>query len=371
MGIINTFRKNFRNIPGWRTGRKILVLESDDWGSERARGPETIKNLVEAGYKVKKCTMSISDSLESNTDLELLFEVLKKFKDRQGNHPVITAFFNMANPDYSQIKATDFQEYHYLTIPETALQYSDHNRIVDLYQEGSRADIFHAEYHGREHLHVQRWLRDLRSGHTDTTLGFNLGFNGFSKSYAPKIKKTYRASYEPDVPADINFMKSSVIDGLKLFEDLFSYRANYFVPPNGPYPRTDNFEEELKKHGIQYLGGPSMQKITDEKGREVRKHFSLGSKNEYGQTFITRNGIFEPHSPNRNWVSYCLQDIQLAFRWSKPAIISTHRANFVGTVDPKNREKGLTALRELLGTVLKKWPDTEFMSSRTFNALVK
>lgn len=37
------------NIPGWRTNRKIVVIESDDWGSIRMSSLEAFKNLLKAG----------------------------------------------------------------------------------------------------------------------------------------------------------------------------------------------------------------------------------------------------------------------------------------------------------------------------------
>jgi hypothetical protein len=115
MSIITAFRKNIRNIPGWHTNRKILVLEADDWGSERAQSIFTLNSLKKAGYLVDKCPMSMVDALESNTDLNLLFDLLSAFKDKNGNHPVMTGFFNVANPDYNKIRTSDYEEYHYLT----------------------------------------------------------------------------------------------------------------------------------------------------------------------------------------------------------------------------------------------------------------
>ena len=58
-----------------------------------------------------------------------------------------------------------------------------------------------------------------------------------------------------------------------------------------------------------------------------------------------------------------MKQISAAFRWGKPAIISTHRVNFVGSISPYNREKGLRELKKLINAILKKWSDVEFMGS--------
>jgi len=362
-------KRNLRNVPGFRTNRKIVVLESDDWGSERAASIHTLNNLKKAGYAVEKCSMTSVDALESNDDLELLFEMLGGFKDRNGNPPVISAFFNVANPDFKKIKESDFYEYHYLNIAETAKKYKDHNRILDLYREGFHNKLFHAEYHGREHLHVSKWLKMLQAGQEDVRIGFELDFTGFSGSYAPGIGM--RAAYDLIDMADLQFMCNAVKDGLDVFEQTFGYRSNYFVSPNGLYPRFGDFEKILKESGVKFLGGASLQKVRDKTGHRKMKHFYLGKYNYLKQRYITRNGIFEPHDTQNDWVALCLKDIQSAFRWNKPAIISTHRASYVGTLDSKNREKGLRDLHMLLRSILKEWPETEFMNTKELTCLVE
>jgi len=86
--------------------------------------------------------------------------------------------------------------------------------------------------------------------------------------------------------------------------------------------------------------------------------------------YYVRNCAFEPTDPEFDGVEATMQQIQAAFRWNKPALISTHRANFVGGIDPSNRDAGLKELNKLLVSILKTWPDVEFMSSsHMFKAL--
>ena len=58
-----------------------------------------------------------------------------------------------------------------------------------------------------------------------------------------------------------------------------------------------------------------------------------------------------------------MKEIEIAFRWKKPAVISTHRVNYIGNLVENNRIKGLQSLKELLTKMLAKWPDIEFMTS--------
>ena len=43
---------NLLNIPGWRTKRKIVVIESDDWGSIRMPSRDIYEKLLAEGYRV-------------------------------------------------------------------------------------------------------------------------------------------------------------------------------------------------------------------------------------------------------------------------------------------------------------------------------
>jgi hypothetical protein len=110
----------------------------------------------------------------------------------------------------------------------------------------------------------------------------------------------------------------------------------------------------------------STSKIQQEpmgEGKTRMVYHYIGQKNRLGQIYLTRNCFFEPSQPGRDWVDSCLNDIRIAFRCRKPAVISSHRVNYIGALDPKNRESGLRQLSALLKSILQQWPDVEFMTS--------
>jgi hypothetical protein len=77
------------------------------------------------------------------------------------------------------------------------------------------------------------------------------------------------------------------------------------------------------------------------------------------------------HFTGNNWIESCINDIEIAFRWKKPAIVSSHRVNYIGHLSKDNREMGLSQLTDLLGAILKKWPDVEFMSSEQLGETIE
>jgi hypothetical protein len=89
------------------------------------------------------------------------------------------------------------------------------------------------------------------------------------------------------------------------------------------------------------------------------------------QLYLTRNASFEPSSNNStDPVNSCLHQIEIAFRWGKPAIISSHRVNYIKIIDPENASNGLRKLDLLLSKILLRWPEVEFLTSAELGNLI-
>ena len=103
---------------------------------------------------------------------------------------------------------------------------------------------------------------------------------------------------------------------------------------------------------------------------QLKRHY-LGQRSKNGQRYLVRNCFFEPsENQYKSWVESCLREIDISFRWRKPAIISIHRVNFIGFINPKNRDLNLPQFEQLLYEILKKWPDVEFMTSDQLGDLI-
>lgn len=350
---------------GWKTSRKLIVFTSDDWGSVRVASNEARENLKAKGFNMDSNRFNRFDTLESSADMEALFEVLSKHKDHIGNKAVFTALTNVANPDFKKIKESGFSKYHYEPFTETLKNYPEHSAVYDLYKQGISENIFRPEFHGREHLNVNRWMAALQAGNKNALTAFEHGF--YIPDRADMLTegaKNFGAAFDVDFPADVSQHEAIVADGLNLFRQLFGYKAKLFTAPSQIY--NSGIEKTLAAEGIKLLDVPTLQKIPAGYGKEKKKLRYIGKKNGLGQRYITRNAVFEPNMNELgNGVNSCLADIEKVFKAKKPAIISNHRAAFTGSIDPANRDKGVKALDELLSAILKKWPDAEFISAAT------
>ena len=299
-----------------------------------------------------------TDTLASAADLEALFGTLTKFKDRSGNHPVITAISVVANPDFEKIREDRFARYHYEPFTDTLRRYRREDALP-LWKQGLEGGLFVPEFHAREHLNVPVWMRMLREGDIATRMGFDLGCWGFLVNTPYRI--SFHASFDLEQQEDLDAHRETLKSGLRLFAAIHGYPASFMVPPNGLLSQA--LEKTSADVGIKYIGVSKVQVDPLGQGKQRKRIHWLGQKNRFKQRYLTRNAFFEPNAPGKDWVRSCLNEIDHAFLWRKPAVISSHRTNYIGSLDEDNRKNSLEKLSELLAAVLKKWPDVEFITS--------
>ena len=359
------------NLFGWRTNRKLIVIESDDWGSVYMSDKRALEEMKAKGIPLHSHYLK-NDTLESNEDMEMLMDVLRKHKDASGRYVVMTGVNVVANPDFEKIKANGFNKYEYELFTETAKRYPQSDRIHSLWKQGIEERLLVPVFHGREHLNVQRWMKLLQEGNETVKIAFEYGVSTLPREINGEELTDLRAAFDIDTQNDLKYLEKVIDTGLDEFESLFGYKSTFFIPTNGPF--NNNLEEMLSKKGVKYVGTGKIQHEPLGEGK-YKKHFRyLGKKNRLGQMYLTRNCFFEPISEEfpkeRDWVASCLKEIEIAFNCHKPATISSHRVNYMGTINPENRAEGLKKLDQLLGAIIKKWPEVEFITSMELGDII-
>ena len=367
--MLKNLIKNLSNLPGWRTNRKIVVIESDDWGSIRMPSNEVRAHLQDQSIPmgdIERQRYTSFDTLANSTDFEALYETLYKFKDINNRNPVFTAVSVVANPDFEKIKESNFEHYYYEPFATTLERYQ-HKNAFNMWKEGVKNNLFIPQFHGREHLNVSTWMRQLRLKDKNTLVAFEQKCWGYAN--ANKYGIDYQAAFDLEFASDLLYQEKVIKDGLELFEQLHGYKADFFVPPNGPFNTT--LEKIAGQCGIKYISTSKIQNEPQGEGRQKKKIHYLGQKNRNNQLYITRNCFFEPNEESKDWVSNCINDIETAFKWGKPAVISSHRVNYIGGLVEKNRTNSLKQLTSLLAIILSRWPNVEFMTSSELGNLIK
>lgn len=365
--MLKNLIKNLSNIPGWRTNRKIVVIESDDWGSLRMSSNKAYQDLKNKGVSLDKgagARYNLYDTLASKEDLEHLFDVLRRVKDKNGKAAKFTAVSLVANPDFEKIKADNYKNYYYEPFTKSLERYNKPGAFK-LWQEGIQENIFVPEFHGREHLNVQPWLRALQQEDKEALLAFEHEVWGYNR----KQGIGFQAAFDLEYATDVEEQKKIISDGLHLFEKLHGYQARFFVPPNGPL--NNQLERTAADGGIRYMSTPKIHHEVLGEGRTKRHFRYLGKRNKHNQIYITRNVFFEPSGTNSDQVDLALKQIEMAFKYRKPAVISSHRVNYIGGLKEANRIHSLTELDRLLRRIISTWPGVEFMTSSQLGELIK
>lgn len=368
--LINKVKKHAVNAPGWKTKKKILVFESDDWGSIRMSGKESNERLQKGGIDIQSNNFWRYDALESKSDLVAMFDLLNSFQDKNGVKAKFTPISVVANPDFDAIEKSGFSKYSYQNLQESYERVHNDNSILSFWQlEGIDKGIFVPQFHGREHLNPVRWLKVLKKNTERELLGFNerVLLGGATYPYL-KGSKGYLSAFEWSDDEEKRFVLEMIKDGTDLFEKTFGFRSVSFASSNGIQNQESN--QTLLDCGVKFhqLG----QFFVPQSDGALKMQNKLwGSKNEVGQIYWRRNARFEPSkNPNQNWVNSCFEEIKTAFLWNKPAVVSTHRVNFVGSLSEENRTKNLELLGELIQKVKKRYPQVEFMNSIELSSLL-
>ncbi|MBF6609197.1 MAG: hypothetical protein ITG00_10745 [Flavobacterium sp.] len=358
------------NRSGWKTSRKIVVIESDDWGNIRMPSVEVYAELLRSGIKADKCGYCQNDSLASETDLQALFSVLIKHQNKHGAHPVITANTIVANPDFDKIRAHGFEAYFYEPFTETLARYPEHQGAFALWQQGMEQRLFHPQLHGREHLNVALWMEQLRNGAPETRLAFDHRVFGLSSNITNERRASYLSALNFRNPGELESQKEILADAQNLFEKIFGYRSKSFIAPN--YVWSEKHENTLAEAGVSYLQSAKYQMLAEGDGIQQKLRHYTGDKNGHDQYYLVRNCLFEPSLTRSALdVDNCLLQMSTAFAMGRPAIISSHRLNYIGFINKRNSEANLKKLDNLLASIIHRWPDVEFITSDQLGDIIK
>ncbi|MGA9211155.1 hypothetical protein [Kaistella sp.] len=366
-----TLKKHLINSRGSRIDSKIVVFESDDWGSIRIPSKDVRKQLLERGLIKDTDAFSKYDALETSEDYFALYEVFRKFKDKNGNHPVLTANMILNNPDFKKIAEGKFETYYNEPFPSTYQKYKESENAFAALKEGIEQKLIVTQFHGNEHLNVSRWMTFLKEGNERYHFAFERNCFSIDEISSENRRGNLMAAYDyNNLTTELNYVRRSIADGLKQFEDLFGFKSQTTVAPC--YVWDSEIEKVFYDHEVDTFQGSYVQNCPVQGKNFKKKYRYSGQVNTSGQRYFVRNGLFEPStSPNVNWVEKCMESIAIAFKWGKPAIIGTHRINFASRLDEKQREQNLMDLESLLSQMLQCWPEIEFMDSASLVSIYK
>jgi hypothetical protein len=360
--LYHRYRKDEKNFGSFKIDQHIIIFDSDDWGCQRIHGRDE-KNFLSSypGFRPHD-PFEDGDVLETSKDFENLSHLLLSFKDSAGRHPIFTLNYVVNNLKYSSdslVKKEGAFQFESLTNTYVRMGVPF---IWDSSSSFNNPKVFAFSLHAFAHLNQTRFLNDISSNSNGAKDFYN---NGVTASTDPTAFFCYMDEMgggKQSVSSDLSVLSKAI----NQFSSIFGERSLSFTPSCGVIEKS-----AIKK--ICTLGNFRCLKISDGfyrswGGSHYSKHpFRTGQKIPGTKTrFLCRNCDFEPIFSNDQAVELCLNDINNAFSKKKPAIISTHRMNYVCGFDEKSYLKRMAMLSDLLSRILSQYPDAVFMSSDEF-----
>lgn len=349
---------------GFHTKRHLVVIESDDWGSIRMPSAEVYRKLQKTGDHPENDAFLRNDCLENVADLTALFAVLTSVKDKNGSPAVMTANFAMANPDFDKIDPIN-DAYFFEPFTDTYKRYYPDQDVFSCVQDGIKSSCFVPQLHCREHMNVNRWMNDLKQQKHDTVIAFQNHMIGTGASFSQENPFGYMDAFNSNFISDAE-LSNVVHDAMELFVNTFGKKSETFVA--SCFVWNDALEKALCDVGVRGIQSGCWQNlpVCTEDGNALRRKLRFtGQKNRIGQVYTVRNCTYEPayqQTPLKS-AKECLDQIMRAFHNRKPAIINSHRFNYIGSINRENARENLKGLSWLLQTIIDNIPDAEFIST--------
>lgn len=368
-GLIKKAVGKYIDFKSVKTDRHLLVIESDDWGSYRTMNNQIRAKLNAISKRVQEDKFVQLDNIANETDLSEFFETLQSVKDAEGNPACVTANICTANPDFDKIKASGFEEFYYKPFTSALREYSQKTDIFGLWKKGMHQKIFVPQLHGREHLHALAWLAELRVGNKDLLKAFDLQAWGIPYHAILRQKRSnLQAALDVyHMQGEEAYHRKWIIDSAQIFKDHFGCDATSFIAP--AYTWHSNAHKHLNQINIKSLQGIKLQYEPNSHQKKTiynkRPHHIGEVDKNSGLVHLPRNAFFEPASaPQKDWVRITLDGIKDAFHKNQPAIIGSHRINYIGSLNEKNRTHNLAMLKTILQKTIQQYPEVEFVSSK-------
>lgn len=274
----------------------VLVIESDDWSPgnhEQVDALEKIKNILE------------------------------KHVDDNGVHPVMSIGLVLSSAELESLCSSE---------PALKRVYFDSEPfapIMNALIKGEKAGFYEIHLHGLDHF----WEHSLKSYIKKNLSQFQQEYFGqklLRNECLPAYLQSRWAECDclPCKTLDNSQIEQAVNNETAEFYRILNREAEVVVPPT--FLWTKNVEKFWAKNGVKVIVTPGSRFVSrDENGNMVAdiERIYNGMTTEFGQTYMVRNGYFEPGMGHT--ASSALEYIKRSVYYGRPCLIESHRFNYI------------------------------------------
>jgi hypothetical protein len=326
----------------WRR-LKAVVIESDDWGLCAWSADEQAYRVLAdtPAFRSPAGRRYAGSTLESAADVRALADSLGEFRGGDGFPPVWQANMVVAAPDYERMRPPLFEgdDVPLIDYPETPSRWARPG-AWDAVRAACDPGVWWPELHGLHHIPETAWLTALRRSIADAR-------RAHDQQSAVCAHVEASGEYDPSEPAEARTRR---LEGaIARFTRLVGRAPTSFCPPD--YRWDEHLEADLAR-----LGVPVLQGKAEQHGARLpmvrRWWLQRAWPGERGARLDMPPRIaFEPraldHGSGKVGVEAAHRGVHEAWSRGHPAVLSTHRVNYVH-LDTEGAAEGRAALRALL-----------------------
>lgn len=294
----------------------VLIFESDDWGP----GPAD-----HAGA------------------LARLSALLTRFQDREGRSPVLTLGLTLAAPDGERMAAEGFETYRRRLLSDPACA-----PVLGAIREGMAAGVFAAQLHGMEHFWGPALVREE---------GLRAWLTGSPFPATEALPPAWQSRWAGSLTTEE--IHAAATEEARTFREILGAPPRVAVPPTFVWGL--EVERAWREEGVAVVMTPGRRYGDRDAAGELVPEgpvINNGEISSSGCLYLVRGRYFEPSMGHG--ADHGAQEIRESVRLGRPALLETHRMNYIASTDD-----ALTALEELLERALAEHPDLRFMATET------
>ena len=338
----------------WRALRAVVV-ESDDWGLSGFAPAADVWQGLDRNALAPGNFPDVywNSTLEDSATIKALGRILNSVRGRDGRPAVFQPNYVMSALDYEEgPQGTNWRRYDIPDLPPQYPRPGLWGTVTDVVNGG----LWYPEYHAAWHYDPERRRQAVAEGGVAEEAA-RRGIPLFTGSEAARELGSWRSSVE---------LERELEQGLYLFEEFFQRRPGSLIAPD--YTWNGRMENIWEGSGLTVIQAKREQRNPDlGNGRlgRLQKYVyrQVDRRWNPGRIYLERNCRLEPVQaldPSAV-IDDCITATFAAWSAGQPAIVETHRVNFVH-LDPAVAETGQRALAEYLHAVGGATPGPVFLT---------
>ena len=290
--------------------------------------------------------------------LTAIIDTLKGFQDSAGRHPVMTIGLILGIPDAAALREHGLDRYRRITLDDPR-----YRSMLETLNHGVQQGVLSLQLHGLEHLSPTSFMKLAEDPQGEVRQWLEGGDGSDTETLPSHLQSRWIDSTKlPSGAIEPAEIQSAVREEMATYTRIFGAPPEVVVPPT--FIWNAEVERQWAQHGARIVVTPGRRytgRNASGQPAGIDRTMLNGENGEGGATYVVRDIYFEPSYGHR--AEPTLEAIRKHHHLARPALLETHRFNFIG--DEEKRGQALQETRRLLAAALREFPSVRFIDTAT------